>query len=333
MTVYCGQRRLMAGAGGRRLLGWVAALLLGSPAPAAATEFVFASAAEGGRILAARDGFFEAMAPAEMRLRSVRLGRTTSEELRAQYRAGALEWNGAERRAWQASLDRLGPRLAAWSALLPHRVLLVRVRGSVEDGIPHTRGNAIVLPVGIGRGRAEWRDFILAHEIFHILSRAQAARHDSLYALIGFRPCRFALPAELRARRITNPDAPEERHYVQLGGERGAYVPLQLARPVEAPPPALAESLQFLLLGVDVADGTCTARRRRGRGRWELVAPSALPALFAVIGPNTDYLAHPEELMADNFALLLTRRARTPDRALLDRLARWLDEQAARATH
>ena len=32
-----------------------------------------------------------------------------------------------------------------------------------------------------------------------------------------------------------------------------------------------------------------------------------------MIGPNSDYLAHPEELMADNFALLLTRRARAPD--------------------
>jgi hypothetical protein len=203
------------------------------------------------------------------------------------------------------------------------------VRGSVEDGIPHTRGNAILLPVGARPARAAARDFMLAHEIFHILSRAQAARHDSLYALIGFRPCRFALPAELRARRVTNPDAPEERHYVQLRGG-GAYVPLQLARPVEAPPPALAESLQFLLLEVDVADGVCTARRRRGGG-WDLVAPAALPALFAVIGRNSDYLAHPEELMADNFALLLTRRARAPDGALLDRLARWLDAQAGQA--
>jgi hypothetical protein len=309
------------------VIRWLAALLLGLPAPAAATEFVFASAAEGARILGAPDGFFEAMAPLEMRLRTIGPGRATSEQLRAQYRAGALEWNGVERRAWQVSLDRLRPRLAAWSALLPQQVLLVRVRGSVEDGIPHTRGNAILLPVGTGRARGAARDFMLAHEIFHILSRAQAARHDGLYALIGFRPCRFALPAELRARRITNPDAPEERHYVALAGEGGAWVPLQLARPVAAPPPALAESLEFRLIRVDVADGICTARRRGGG--WELAAPSALPGLFAVIGRNSDYLAHPEELMADNFALLMTRRARAPDRTLLDRLARWLDAQAA----
>ncbi|HMG47055.1 MAG TPA: hypothetical protein VK614_06315 [Allosphingosinicella sp.] len=317
----------MGVAAGRCLLGSLVGWLLFLPAPAAATEFVFASAEEGGRILAAHDGFFEAMAPLEMRLRSAGPGRATTEGLRAQYRAGALAWDRAERNAWQASLDRLAPRLAAWSALLPERVLLVRVRGSVEDGIPHTRANAILLPIGAGHARAARRDFILAHEIFHLLSRAQEARHDGLYALIAFRPCRFALPAELRARRITDPDAPEERHYVQLAGGRGAYVPLQLARPVAAPPPALAESLQFLLLRVDVADGICTARRRGGG--WELVAPSALPALFAVIGPNSDYLAHPEELMADNFALLLTRRARAPDQALLDRLARWLDAQVA----
>lgn len=310
------------------LLGWLLAALFALPAPAAAAEFVFASAAEGARILGAEDGFFEAMAPLEMQLRSATPGRVTREALRAQYRAGALDWNGAERRAWQESLDRLRPRLAAWSGLLPAQVLLVRVRAAVEDGIPHTRANAILLPVGAGRLGAARRDVILAHEIFHILSRRQAARHDSLYALVGFRPCRFALPADLRARRITNPDAPEERHYVALAGGRGAYVPLQLARPVAASPPALAESLDFQLLAVDVADGICTARRRRGGG-WALTAPSALPGLTAVTGSNSDYFAHPEELMADNFALLLTRPARAPDRALLDRLARWLDAEAA----
>jgi hypothetical protein len=310
-----------------RLLGCLV-LLLGLASPAAATEFVFASAGEGARILGDRDGFFEAMAVGEMRLRSVRPGPISREGLRAQYRAGARAWSGAERRAWQESLDRLRPRFAAWSALLPERVLLARVRGSVEDGLPHTRANAILLPIGLGRLRAEQRDLILAHEIFHILSRAQVARRDSLYALIGFRPCRFTLPAELRARRITNSDATEERHYIALAGASGAYVPLELARPVAAPLPALAESMEFRLLRVDVADGVCTARRRRGGG-WALVAPSALPGLFAAIGPNSDYLAHPEELMADNFALLLTR-ARAPDPALLDRLARWLDAQARR---
>jgi len=322
----------MAGAAGRRLRRALAALLLALSAPAAAAEFVFASAEQGARILAGRDGFFEAMAPPEIRLRAVRPGRATREGLRAQFAAGALAWNGAERRAWQASLDHLAPRLGAWSALLPQRVLLVRVRDSVEDGIPHTRANAILLPAGTGHLRAARRDFMLAHELFHLLTRIRPARHDSLYALIGFRPCRFTLPAELRRRRITNPDAPEERHYLDLPGARGAYVPLQLARPVEALPPALAESIDFQLLRVDVAGGVCTARRRGG-GEWDLIAPSALPGLAAVTGPNSDYFAHPEELMADNFALLLTRRARAPDRALLDRLARWLDEQAPQATN
>lgn len=310
-----------------RRFGPLAAILLALPAPAAAAEFVFASAGEGARILGADDGFFEAMAPLEMRLRSVRPGRTTREGLRAQYRAGARDWDRAGRRTWQASLDRLGPRLAAWSALLPERVLLVRVRSSIEDSLPHTRANAILLPAGLGRLRASQLDFILAHEIFHLLSRAQAARRDSLYVLIGFRPCRFTLPADLRARRITNSDAPEERHYVELAGEGGAYVPLELARPVAAPLPALAESMEFRLLRVDVADGICTPRRRGGG--WALVDPAALPGLTAVIGPNSDYFAHPEELMADNFALLLTR-ARAPDPALLDRLERWLDAQAAK---
>ena len=91
---HCGAIRFALAtrrAAGRSLFGWLAALLLGLPAPAAAAEFAFASTAEGARILGADDGFFEAMAPLEMRLRAVRRGRSTREELRVRSAEDAQE--------------------------------------------------------------------------------------------------------------------------------------------------------------------------------------------------------------------------------------------------
>jgi hypothetical protein len=64
---------------------------------------------------------------------------------------------------------------------------------------------------------------MLAHEVFHLLSRSNPALRDRLYAAIGFEPCgEVRHPATLAERRITNPDAPINAHAIEvsLDGER-----------------------------------------------------------------------------------------------------------------
>lgn len=309
----------------RRLLIGLALFTSGAFASESrATEWHFATVPEAAEVLAGNDGFFEAMAPAEIRLRALGPEVDDAEALRRQFRDGAIEWSGEERARLQASLARLAPSLTSSLALLPSRIMLVKIGEAVEDGIPHTRRNAIFLPAIVATLPEATLDSILAHEIFHVLSRNQAARRDSLYALIGFRPCRLQLPDSVRAARITNPDAPEDAHHVSVPGH-GDYVPLLMTRSgVDAPPPALGESLQAKLLAVDATNGVCTARTSQD-GAALLFAPSAVPALMQVLGPNSDYVSHPEELLADNYALLVTRRAEAPDQAVLDRLEDWLE--------
>ena len=71
---------------------------------------------------------------------------------------------------------------------------------------------------------------------------------------------------------------------------------------------------------VERRDGICRATGQRA----EL---QELEGLYEQIGRNTDYLAHPEEIVADNFALLalesLTgRRAQLPSPAVAERIRR-----------
>jgi hypothetical protein len=48
--------------------------------------------------------------------------------------------------------------------------------------------------------------FLLAHELFHLLSLEYPARRDELYALLEFRRfAGFEYPAELEDRRLSNP--------------------------------------------------------------------------------------------------------------------------------
>jgi hypothetical protein len=65
-----------------------------------------------------------------------------------------------------------------------------------------------------------------------------------------------------------------------------------------------------------------------GRAGESLVMldPATVPEYFTAIGLNTRYIIHPEEILADNFTLLVRgeRKVRTP--RILDELKRVLAE-------
>jgi hypothetical protein len=82
---------------------------------------------------------------------------------------------------------------------MPH-VFMVKTSGLDEFGAAYTRNRSIMLPQGrLHIAGDERRDFfLLAHELFHILSRENPAQRHALYALLGFeRFANFEYPAEL----------------------------------------------------------------------------------------------------------------------------------------
>ena len=71
--------------------------------------------------------------------------------------------------------------------------------------------------------------FLLAHEMFHVLSRTDPHLRDDLYALLGFRTVDgFEYPAELEERRVSNPDSFEYLHTVtvQSGSQSVDVIPV-----------------------------------------------------------------------------------------------------------
>jgi hypothetical protein len=55
-------------------------------------------------------------------------------------------------------------------------------------------------------------------------------------------------------------------------------------------------------------------------GRPRIIPWKELPDLAAKIGRNTGYLIHAEEMLADNFALLVTRASNVPSPEVLERI-------------
>lgn len=310
----------------------LAALLWAVARPVSAADIAFAggtglrlaSVEEGAAALSARDEWLQLCS--DWHRAALLRGRAPNTEaaLQALLARAALAWTPQESARIEASARRLAPRFAALRVPLPKRVLLIKTDGSESAGAPHTRGDAVMLPAAALPPTEQGLDYLMAHELFHVMSRRAPGLATRLYALIGFEPApEFIWPDELQAVRIVNPDAPHHRHAMRLpraGGGEVLLMPVLLAsRPVDFEAgESFFDVLQLTLVEV-VAEGGGSRARRAADGKVVTASPALTKAYMARLGSNTGYVIHPEETMADNFAFLAAGiKVRQPE--LLERI-------------
>ena len=144
-----------------------------------------------------------------------------------------VDWPDAQRKSIQTALAAIQPGLEALKPPLPKTVYLIKTTGKEEGGSAYTRGPAVVLPEAMIGGSPKSLQRLIAHELFHVLSRASPELREKLYKAIGFEKCdEVELPASLKDRRITNPDAPRNDHCirVQVDGKPVWAVPIIYSR-------------------------------------------------------------------------------------------------------
>ncbi len=289
------------------------------------TSFTFADVKTGQDILTADDNYMNRMAPAEIAIRTrSTTADKTARDLKALYRANVLAWTAAEKQQIAELIAQNRQRLARIDHLLPAEVTFIKVNDNVEGGLPHTRANAIILPVS----DKPLSETLFYHELFHVLSRQQKARHPSLYALIGFRPCDFTGTEETAAMSLTNPDVPAEGYYlpVEINGEAAAVMTFLYAAHNSYNPAVkggFGGHFGFGLLKVIARDNRCSVDADEN-GRARILKPADVPDFFAAIGQNTRYIIHAEEVLADNFVFAMTDKTDLPTPEITERLKTWL---------
>lgn len=292
-----------------------------APTPVA-EHFGIASVAEAGAVFSAEDEFTAVLTPADLSIRVRRIGATMA-ELKAVYAEAPRAWSEAERARLEAMFERRASQTARLAHLLPARVLLMKSSGAADTALPHTRGAMINMGPALPQGD-EALDSLFFHELFHVLSRHNSARHDEMYALVGFEPCPLLLPDEVRARTMTNPDAPLLLHAAPFGAGR-MIAPVLFAEPAlyDAAHPGFADYFNLRFLAFERSAAGC-APVMEGGAPLSVAPQEAMAALYAAAGRNTDYVLHPEELLADNFSQLMMGRADAPSPEVQARLAAWL---------
>jgi hypothetical protein len=273
------------------------------------TTVRFASVAQGRAVLGTVDEWMPLTSELQ---RASTLGRTppvSVEEFRAFSEEAVLAWTEAQQLRWRQALERLAPKFAALRVPLPPEVLLISTNGRDAHNTPYTRGHAVVLPLAGLPDQAEADVYILAHELFHVVSRHAPALATRLYATIGFEsaaPLRW--PAAWLPQRIANPDAPFDRHlmHTTFEGRPVALMPLLVARRADLKAgESFFSVMQVRLLEVTPGDATRPTLPVTNDGQPVWHTPEQVPDYLARLGGNTSYILHPEETMADNFAFVV----------------------------
>jgi len=280
--------------------------------PFADRRLRFAAVADGRRILTNDDDWLAATGGFQRRAMMGRAQPVSLSQFR-QWNGDAVQpWSASQRARWQAAAQAIEARVRELRLPLPDETLLVSSNGQESAGMPYTRANAIVITLGGNAAPPAMDHWLMAHELWHVVSRHAPALADRVYREIGFEPVpQLVWPAAWDDIRIANPDAPVNRHALpaEVDGRSVLLTPVLVAARtplrLDEPFTALFE-LRLLELQPDADGRRSHAVMHDGAPRWHAVA--RVPAFLERLGGNTPYVIHPEETMAENVAHLLTGR-------------------------
>ncbi|MEE2935044.1 MAG: hypothetical protein VYA84_03505 [Planctomycetota bacterium] len=280
--------------------------------------FEFATLQQGREALGRSDEFIRQLSAFDRQVRTQQK-EDPGEKAFLEFVSGeVLAWDPEARQEFKMAIESLRESMKLIRGLSLGPILLIRTTGKEESGAAYTRGKVIVLPVG----RRSRKDRLIAHELFHVLSRNYPELRDRLYARIGFRPTNpIVLPGELAERKVTNPDAPEIKHVidVQLADEKlSTLSPALFASQsfVDDSGMTIFSNLEVRLMEVESGgENQFVAKLKDGK---PVMHPLNTPDYLRQIGRNSRVIFHPEEVMANNFSILLVDRDSATDQWVID---------------
>ena len=292
-----------------------------------AQRFKFADKAQAKQLLTEPDTWFSRVGPAQITGLHKDPGSLKSEDqIRTLFSQIPLDCDAEQLQRWTPAFAKAWKKIETLGLKFPTQIVLICSTGADAPASPYTRKNFIVLPKDTPTDGYSDEE-IAAHELFHVFSRHNEKASDAIYKLFNFFPVKeFEWPAEWKEFRISNPDAPYHRHAIELMFEntRKKFIPVLVAQKI---PDGVSENF-FEVLDVRlvpvIEDGTSSkAERTNGQVKWVNAMSSA--AYKQSTGGNTDYLLHPEEVAADNFAFLISER-NVPNPQLVQKLRNTLQK-------
>jgi hypothetical protein len=285
------------------------------------TVVSFASVEAGRKILTNRDDFVAALSPFDRAAR-LKTDREVSEKDFLEFVGqNVMPWLPEETNKIAGIFQTLGRKLSAWNLPFPSTILFIKTSGREEGNASYTRQNAVIFcEHDIRSADAKLTDMII-HELFHVLSRQNPALRKQLYHLIGFNPISAVdFPKELQQRKITNPDGVQYNWFINITnhGRTLPVIPILYASPPHYVPARGGEFFEYLIFKfLVVTNDDVRWTPRLVNEQPQLLGPGEVEGFFEQVGNNSDYIIHPDEILANNFVLLINERINPPTPRIL----------------
>jgi hypothetical protein len=303
--------------------------------PLGSTKVHFASQSEGRKILAGKDEFIQRLSPFDRSARMKTDKAVSEEEFLEFVGRNAVDWTKEEMQTVQSAIEAIQPLLRDLRLSLPATVQLIKTTGAEEGNAAYTRATAIVLPATEFAKGGKDLPKLICHELFHILSRQNPELREKLYGIIGFTKCNeIKLPPGLARRKLTNPDAPRNDHFIRLtmDGHESLAVPVLLSSVETYDMKRGGEFfayLQFQFLAVEKEGDSSNLKAVFEGSSPKLVGMERVSGFMEQVGKNTNYIIHPEEILADNFALLVLNESQVASPEILQKMREVLTRKTA----
>lgn len=219
-----------------------------------------------------------------------------------------LDFTDIEKDAINFAMDELETIIKENGYNLPKtdEIVFIKSTQNEEGGaVAYTHGTQIymnnILPLYLRTGESNHQKglSILAHEIFHCLTRNNSDFRKDMYSLINFNIADndFDVPSDIKRITISNPDVEHHDAYATFtinGEKKDCYMLNICTMPFENKGDQYSKYYKFILVAINKKDDDKD---------YYLIDESE--DYWDVFGENTKYIADPEECMADNFGYAL----------------------------
>ncbi len=282
-------------------------------------EFLSKKESEAKIVVDKTDGFFDFLSIADMSIQMKKTdmpesGGESKELYQAMLKDEMSEFEPEEKAFMQevfisakSAIDKINPKL------YPEHIDLIKTKTNhFGPSVYYTRENAIILPDNIFEVPSVKKQMpIMLHEIFHILSRYNDDFRDKMYALIGFEKFEedLVLPKYIQDRLLSNPDGMRRDYAINLTNDKGEVqraLPLILTKKerYEESMPSFFAYLNFDLFPlIKITENQVTLGiNQKGESSLSFEHNANF---FELIKDNTQYIIHPDEILADNFMMAI----------------------------
>ena len=265
-------------------------------------DYRFADAKEAAELLLGNRDYYDNLTQNDLNFRMQKLN-ATLEELEAFTAQQTLDFTDAEKESIDQAMDRIQRVCAERGYTLPPMDDIVFAKTTMReecDAWAYTHGTQIylgksMLKFGLSDDPAikDSFDDVIAHEIFHCLTRNHPDFRAAMYAILGFTVVDddYEFSPVIRDQIIANPDVEHHNSYAAFdinGRMTNCVVVFTTRKPFTQKGDSMFDEMQTGLVPID--DTTTIYTSSDAANFWDL------------FGRNTDYVIDPEETLADNFA-------------------------------